>query len=87
MNGVANKNSMLDALGRIYKPLAENLATKEQLEQLDERLQMQVEGLPYTGFDYDFEEGELLLNYVEGTTIVEENFDFDEGDIIITPTT
>lgn len=87
MNSVANKNSMLDALGRIYKPLAENLATKEQLAKLDEKLQMQVEGLPYTGFDYDFDEGELLLDYIEGTTIVEENFDFDNGDLLITTTT
>ena len=47
---------------------------------------MQVEGLPYMDFDYDFDEGELLMNYVEGTTIVEDNIDFDDGDIVISPT-
>lgn len=64
----------------------QTFATKKELEQLDKRLQMQVEGLPYMDFDYDFDEGELLMNYVEGTTIVEDNIDFDDGDIVISPT-
>lgn len=61
-------------------------ATKKQLEQLDRRLQMQVEGLPFVDFDYDYEDGDLVMEYVDGNSIIEDNIDFADGDLIITPT-
>lgn len=61
-------------------------ATKKQLEQLDRRLQMQVEGLPYVDFNYEFENGDLVMDYVDGNSIIEDNIDFADGDLIITPT-
>jgi len=61
-------------------------ATKQETADLEQRLQMQVEGLPYVGFDYDFDNGDLIIDYIEGTHIIEDNFNFDDGDIIITTT-
>ena len=61
-------------------------ATKRQLERLDARLQMQVEGLPYVDFDYNYQDGDLIMEYVEGTEIIEDNFNFANGDLTITTT-
>lgn len=80
MSNVANKDSLLNAIGTIFLPVAKSLA------KLDARLQMQVEGLPYVDFEFDFDNGDLVMEYIDGVSIVEDNFNFADGDLIITPT-
>lgn len=87
---MAENSSLLAFLRKLYKPvitwMTGNLATKAELTALDHRLQMQVEGLPYVDFDYNYQDGDLIMEYVEGTEIIEDNFNFANGDLTITTT-
>ena len=74
----------LSAFGLILKKMS--VLVNARLDKLENKLQMQVEGLPYVDFDYDFEDGDLIMEYVEGTDIIEDNINYDDGDLIITPT-
>jgi hypothetical protein len=80
----------LSPLGLIMKKLSvlfmAKFASKQEMEALEQKLQMQVEGLPYVGFDYDFADGDLIMDYVGGTEIIEGNFNFADGDLIISTT-
>lgn len=40
-------------------------------------------GILCLDFDYDFEEGELIMDYVERDTLSRDMFDFQDGDLII----
>lgn len=80
------KDSLHNVLVELLKDVAATYATKEALARLDNRLQMQVEGLPYVTFGYDFDNGDLHMEYVEGTDIVEDNITYEDGDLIVTPT-
>lgn len=48
------------------------------LEEEDSR-----KGILCLDFSYDFEEGELLMDYVERDTLTADLFDYDEGDLLI----
>lgn len=76
---------MLSPLALILKKLS--VLYNDKMEKLELKAQMLVEGLPYVGFDYSFNDGELILEYEEGTSIVEDNFNFADGDLIVTTTT
>lgn len=78
--------SLENVIKELWGDALEKFATKEALSALDSRLQMQVEGLPYVTFGYDFDGGDLVMEYIEGTDIIEDNVDYEDGDLIITPT-